>query len=236
MVRSLLSAVVLSTLPPLAAVAANDPARIDVYVTPFYDSAGPVVHAGKYSSGLASTDEQHFVSTILAMKKHFGDLSFPELYVGAIRLYDFGYRSEAVYWFYAAQYRGRLFAALVDRAKAGGMGDPGFELLAAQNAFFELVGPTINGYAFGNVDALAGTLRRVRQENLRVPNLRSIYYGVTFVDRRTWDAANAQIAHGLGDMAATLPKERDEIRQQRIENGLQTEFSSLNDKKLPGGL
>jgi len=28
-------------------------------------------------------------------------LSFLELYVGAIRLYDLGYRDEAVYWFYS---------------------------------------------------------------------------------------------------------------------------------------
>jgi hypothetical protein len=48
-----------------------------------------------------------------------------------------------IYWFYSAQYRGRLFASLIDRDKMGSMGDPGFELFQAQNAF-QTVGRTIH--------------------------------------------------------------------------------------------
>ena len=75
------------------------------------------------------------------MKQDWDRLTFPELYVAAIRLYDLGYRKEAVYWFYSAQYRGRQFGVLLDQTKMGSIGSPGFELLHAQNAFYQLVGP-----------------------------------------------------------------------------------------------
>lgn len=59
------------------------------------------------------------------MKKDWDRLTFPELYVGAIRLYDLGYRKEAVYWFYSAQYRGRQFGVLLDQTKMGTIGSLG---------------------------------------------------------------------------------------------------------------
>ena len=90
-----------------AAQPESNPSHIDVYVTPYYDSKGPAVSVGRFSSGLASAKEDDFLTTIAEMKKDWDRLTFPELYVGAIRLYDLGYRKEAVYWFYSAQYRGR---------------------------------------------------------------------------------------------------------------------------------
>ncbi|TMI50837.1 hypothetical protein E6H13_09920, partial [Candidatus Bathyarchaeota archaeon] len=124
-----------------------NPSHIDVYVTPYYNSKGPEVKVGRFSSGLASAKEDEFLATIAEMRKDWDRLTFPELYVAAIRLYDLGYRKEAVYWFYSAQYRGRQFGVLLDQTKMGSIGSPGFELLHAQNAFYQLVGTYINSYA-----------------------------------------------------------------------------------------
>jgi hypothetical protein len=103
-----------------------NPSHIDAYVTPYYDSKGPVISVGRFSSGLASGKEDDFLTTIAQMKKDWDRLTFPELYVAAIRLYDLGYRKEAVYWFYSAQYRGRQFGVLLDQAKMESIGSPGF--------------------------------------------------------------------------------------------------------------
>ena len=149
-------AAALGAIPAIAA----DPGHIDAYVTPYYDSSGPTIRVGKYSGGLASEDRREFVGTIQRMKQQWNALDFVEVYVAAIRLYDLGYRNEATYWFYSAQYRGRLFALLVDQNKMGGIGAPGFELYHAQNAFFQLVGPSINGFAFGNIDRLVPVIRK----------------------------------------------------------------------------
>jgi hypothetical protein len=214
---------------------ADDPGQIGAYVTPYYNSAGPSVHVGLYSAGLATKNQAGLVATIRRMKKQWNDLNFAELYVGAIRLYDFGFRNEATYWFYTAQYRGRQFAALVDATKAGSIGDPGFELLHAQSGFFELVGPNVNGFAFGNVDLLATIVRRVQHENRNVGNLRAMYPGVTFLPASQWPAKNAAIDGGLGDLADQVVSRKSEIARERAQNGTGARFAHLNSTPFPGG-
>ncbi|PYJ19743.1 MAG: hypothetical protein DME99_11785 [Verrucomicrobia bacterium] len=92
----------LAWFPLKAAQPEINASHIDVYATPYYNSKGPSVSVGRFSSGLAAAKEDEFLATIGRMKKDWDELTFPELYVAAIRLYDFGYRKEAAYWFYSA--------------------------------------------------------------------------------------------------------------------------------------
>ena len=210
-----------------------NPAHIDAYVTPYYNSKGPEVNVGRFSSGLASAKDDDFLTTIAKMKKDWDRLKFPELYVAAIRLYDLGYRKEAVYWFYSAQYRGRQFGVLLDQSKMGSIGSPGFELLHAQNAFYQLVGPYINGYAFGDIDGLVKIVESVQKEGRRIPDLQAAYPGVTFISQSEWMSANTDLANGMNQLISTLKEKKDEIRRQRIERGMEEKFSKLTSKELP---
>ena len=210
-----------------------NPSHIDAYVTPYYNSKGPEVNVGRFSSGLASAKEGDFLTTIAGMKKDWDGLTFPELYVVAIRLYDLGYRKEAVYWFYSAQYRGRQFGVLLDQARMGSIGSPGFELLHAQNAFYQLVGPYINGYAFGDIDGLVKIVERVQKEGRRIPDLQAAYPGITFKSQSDWMSANTDLANGMNQLISTLKGKKDEIRRQRIERGMEEKFSKLTSKELP---
>jgi hypothetical protein len=210
-----------------------NPSHIDVYVTPFYDSKGPEVSVGRFSSGLASKNEGDFLATIAEMKNNWDQLTFPELYVGAIRLYDLGYRKEAVYWFYSAQYRGRQFGVLLDQSKMGSIGSPGFELFHAQNAFYQLAGPYINGYAFGDMDGLAKIVERVQKEGRRIPDLQAFYPGITFRNKSEWQSANTDLADGMNELISMLKEKKDEIKRQRAERGIEEKFSKLTSKDLP---
>ena len=235
--KSLLLAFVALSLLPSGLTAAQqpdiNPSHIDVYVTPYYNSKGPEVSVGRFSSGLASAKEADFLATVAAMKKDWDRLTFPELYVGAIRLYDLGYRKEAVYWFYSAQYRGRQFGLLLDQAKMGSIGDPGFELFHAQTAFYQLVGPYINGYAFGDMDGLAKIVEKVQKEGRRIPDLQAAYPRVTFRNKSDWESANAQLADGMNQLISMLKEKKDAIKRQRIERGMEEKFSKLPSKELP---
>jgi hypothetical protein len=213
----------------------TDPAHIEVYVTPFYNSKGPSIDVGPFSRGLAAKNESEFVATIEKMKKSWDTLNFAETYVAAIRLYDLGFRKESIYWFYSAQYRGRLFAGLIDRDKMGSIGDPGFELFQAQNAFQQLVGPYINGYAFGDIDQLAPIIERVQKEGKTVPDLTKIYPRVTFKPKVEWAAANNGLNEGMTKLLITLKNEKASIKQQRIERGMEAKFGKLTSKELPKG-
>lgn len=218
----------------IAAELEIDPSHINAYVTPYYDSKGPAVKVGRFSSGLASTNEAEFLNTIAEMKKDWDRLTFPELYVGAIRLYDLGYRKEAVYWFYSAQYRGRQFGILLDQTRMGTIGSHGFELLQAQNAFYQLVGTYINGYAFGDTDGLVKIVERVQKEGRRIPDLEKAYPGVTFKNKSEWQSANASLAGGMDQLISTLKDKKNDIKRQRAERGMEQKFSKLTSKDLPG--
>ena len=213
----------------------SDPAHIDVYITPFYNSKGPTIDVGPFSSGLAAKSESEFVATIAKMKKSWDTLNFAETYAAAIRLYDLGFRKESIYWFYSAQYRGRLLASLIDRDKMGNMGDPGFELYQAQNAFQQLVGPYINGYAFGDIDQLVPIIEKVQKEGKTVPDLTKIYPRVAFKPKSEWEAGNKGLNDGLKKLLVTLKNEKASIKKQRIENGMETKFGKLTSKELPKG-
>ena len=213
----------------------TDPAHIEVYVTPYYNSKGPIIDVGPFSSGLAAKNESEFVATISKMKRSWDTLNFPETYVAAIRLYDLGFRKESIYWFYSAQYRGRLFATLIDQNNMGSIGNRGFELSQAQNAFQQLVGPYINGYAFGNIDQLIPIIERVQNEGKTVPDLTKIYPRVAFKPNSEWDAANKGLNEGLTKLLITLKNEKASIKQQRIEHGMEAKFSKLPSKDLPKG-
>ena len=119
----------------------TDPAHIEVYITPYYNSKGPAIDVGPFSSGLAAKNETEFVATIAKMKKSWDTLNFAETYIAAIRLYDLGFRKESIYWFYSAQYRGRLFASLIDRDKMGSMGDPGLRTVPGAECLSTVGGP-----------------------------------------------------------------------------------------------
>jgi hypothetical protein len=212
---------------------AGDPARIEVYITPYYNSKGPMIEGGGWSKGLSARSETELVATIVKMKQSWAALRFPEMYLAAIRLYDLGFRNEATYWFYSAQFRGRLFGLLVDRARMGNLGAPGFELLQAANAFQQLVGPYINGYAFGNIDRLIEIVARVQQENTTVPDLEKQYSAVAFKPRSEWEAANSGLNDGLTQFLTMLKEQKASLKKQRIENGTEAKFSKLTSKELP---
>src|SRR6266436_3036734 len=213
----------------------TDPAHIEINATPYYNSKGPAIDLGPFGRGLAAKNEPEFVATIAKMKKSWDTLNFAETYVAAIRLYDLGFRKESIYWFYSAQYRGRLFATLIDQEKMGSMGNAGFELFQAQNAFQQLVGPYINGYAFGDIDQLIPIIERVQREGKVVPDLAKIYPAVAFKPKPEWDVGNKALNEGMTKLLVTLKNEKASIKQQRIERGMEEKFGKLPSKDLPKG-
>ncbi|MGB6412474.1 MAG: hypothetical protein WBF19_03950, partial [Candidatus Cybelea sp.] len=147
-----------------------------------------------------------------------------------------GYRNEATYWFYTAQFRGRQYAALVDPNKLGSIGSHGFELSHAQDAFFQLAGPSINGYAFGDVDGLQKIVAAVESQNGTVPDMGAMYPGVAFVHKAQWPQKNAAVEAGLAKLADYLSTQKSQIAQERGQNGTQARFAKLSSKRFPGGL
>lgn len=215
-------------LPVLVALAAaplplaSQASRIDIYVTPFYNSEGPRVNVGRFSQELASADKESILQVVGAMEQELASLPVVTMYVAAIRLYDLGHRDEGVWWFYRAQYRERLFRALLD--DMGGMGSEDFELASAHASFQELAGEHFNGYAGCDPDKWGAVLERLRAESSSIPNFASIYPSVEFIPAKEWPSENATVAAGLGRLAEYLKANLSELRAMRAESNADAKF------------
>jgi len=98
-----------------------------------------------------------------------------------------------------------------------------------------LVGPYINGYAFGDIDQLVPIIEKVQKEGTTVPNLTKIYPRVAFKPKSEWEAANKGLNEGLTKLLVMLRNEKASIKQQRIEHGMDAKFGKLQSKELPKG-
>lgn len=199
---------------------ARQPATMPISIRPFYDSDGPKVWVGKYSKELATADAKTILELSTKFENERDKLRAEEMYVLAVRLFDLGQKDDAVYWFYTAQYRGRLFRGILDPDKGGGIGSAEFELPAAFAAFDELAGEHINEYAFGNLPRLEETLAKVKEENKSAARMADIYPKVHFVPEGKWDEKNDDIAKGLGDMIDYIKANGDKIKEERKKNGV----------------
>jgi hypothetical protein len=94
----------------------------------------------------------------------------------------------------------------------GSIGSPGFELLHAQNAFYQLV---------------------VQKEGRHIPDLQAAYPGVTFRNKNEWEPTNTELADGMNQLISMLKEKKDDIRRQRVERGVEEKFSQLTSKELP---
>jgi hypothetical protein len=126
--------------------------QIDIYVTPFYDSAKTVdghptvAVATAFDAQLSSNKREDILAVRDAIQAQSKLITPMTLMVLAIRLYDVGLRDDAVFWFYVAKNRYRTMADVVDM-KAASLA----QAADAIGAFASLAGPSINSYAFCNL-------------------------------------------------------------------------------------
>jgi hypothetical protein len=195
-----------------------------IYITPFYDSTGPKVSVGKNSKKLASADAKSILDVTAELKKERDKLRPEVMYVAAIRLYDLGHKDEAVYWFYTAQYRARVFTSILDNENVGGIGSEAFELKQAYVAFNQLAGKYINGYAFGEVPKLEKTLLKVVDEGRSSQKYGDVYPKVKFVEEAKWADKNEEVSKGLSGLVEYIRTNVDSIKQQRKKNGIEGKY------------
>jgi hypothetical protein len=196
--------------------------KIPIYVTPFYNSQGPEVNVGKYSEGLKTSDAGKLEGTITKMLREKDTLTPEQMFVASVRLYDLGKKDEAVYWFYEAEYRARLFVAAL--SQPGTIGNKGFELKHAYGAFMQLAGTEINGYAGCDPDKWLGVLKKVKNTNLRSPNLQQIFPGVAFVEKEKWDTLNNQVSSGMDGLSRFIEQSKPTWKQKRAANNADEKY------------
>ena len=197
---------------------------IPVYITPYYDSDGLKISVGEHSKKLKDADAKSIVELSTELKKQQEKLRAEVMYVTAIRLYDLGHKDDAVYWFYTAQYRARVFISILDKEKVGSIGSEAFELKQAYGAFNQLAGTYINGYAFGELDKLEKTLTKVIDQGKSLPKYGDVYPKVKFVSDDSWGEKNKEVSKGLSGLIDYIKNNAEMIKEQRKKNGIEGKY------------
>lgn len=194
----------------------SNSSKIDIYVTPFYNSKGPIINIGKYSTELKSNNINDINLVIEKMSVEKIKLTPEQMFVASIRLYENGKKDEAVYWFYEAQFRTRLFISAIK--SPGRIGEKSFELKHAYNAFMQLAGKDINGYAFCDPDKTIIILEKVKKDNQSIPNLYNIFPGVKFIDKSNWKELNTKLSNSFDEFIHSVRNSKLDIKKQREKN------------------
>ena len=104
------------------------------------------------------------------------------------------------------------------------MGSEAFELKQAYQAFYQLAGEYINGYAFGELPKLEKTLLKVVEEGKSLPKFGDVYPKVKFVDDQKWAEKNAEVLKGLSGLIEYIKSNADSIKEQRKKNGIEGKY------------
>jgi hypothetical protein len=192
-----------------------------VYITPFYDSNGPRISVGPQSKALETADGKTILQISNQLKQQRDQLRAEVMYVLAIQLYDLGQKDEAVYWFYTAQYRARVFEAILADPKPG---SKAFELKQAYDSFNQLAGTYLNGYAFGDLPALQKTLAKVMEEGTSLPKYGDLYPEFSFGPPEEYAEKNAAISLGLSELSKYIQNNADQIKEQRKQTGVEGKY------------
>jgi len=199
---------------------------LPVIVSPFYDSTSHQVNVGNYSEQLSAFEFTELTSVAEEMTSKKSELTPEQMFVLAIRLFELGDNDNAVYWFYEAQFRAKLFLIARDQSRVGSLGDPSFELPTAYNAFTQLTTEYINGYAGCDIDNWITITQKVKDDNPTPPELDRLFPGVTFVEKSQWPLLNQEVAEGLNGLISYLSNNKESIKKQRIDNNADARYCS----------
>jgi len=212
-----------STPEPASTQQASD-RPMPILVSRFYDSEGLQIRVGNYSQQLGTDDLQDLTVLAQEMARQRDQLTPEQMFVLAIRLYDLGEKDDSVYWFYEAQFRAKLFRKSLDADHIAGISELSSGLLASYEAFTELAGEYINGYAGCDVDNWVKIAKMVKDDNPTPPELGKLFPDAVFVERTQWQGINDEVAAGLGGLIDQLSNTKEAIRQQRAANNLDARY------------
>ena len=199
---------------------------IDLYVLPYYESAKapgkrPTVRVGKDFDALLSSNRPEDVLAARDRLEADPDYITPmTMTVLAVRLYDAGYRDDAVFWFYAARNRYHTLEGVLELAapETAGVRD-------AMHAFYELAGPVINGYAYCDLAKLKGVRARSLAWVEQHP------YAALF-----WDRLPARPGDRGGHLKETVAALRGQLREELEFLGREENVARLRELRAKNGV
>lgn len=195
----------------------NEP--MPIYVEPFYNSSPFKIAVGEYSAKLKTNSRSSLLSLADEIRDRIDEVNIETLFVLAVRLYDLGLKDEASYWYYTAQLRKNIFICMEDRATyRSNMGD-------YLQAFKQLSGQWINGYAYGNLDKLIAILEQVVADNQNMAYIRNAYpNSYAFKTEEKQKECMQNQLDAIFEHIKYIRENKEEILRTRKENGMEGKY------------
>ncbi len=182
---------------------------LTLQVKQYYDSNGPVINVGKYSDSLTTTDLTKLRAAVTRMREELSNLRPEQMFVVAIRLYNLGERDEALYWFYEAQYRARLYHFSIDKRRLGESNSGVPDLTMDYVEFYDKTQRVFHAYAECDYNKWEKLAMIVRDNNKKVLDLIRIFPGTPFVGRDEMQEINDRIvAVGIKNLLIHIRKKK----------------------------
>jgi len=198
--------------------------RIPFYALPYYNYNPLTITIGKYQKELLTDNLSELETLETKIKSDINNTDIASLYILSTRLYDLGKKDDAFYWFMTAQTRARIFMNMIDKEKMGSIGSEAFELKQLFNSFNRLVGEYMNGYGFNDVEKGLEVYKKVKSEVKNIQSYKVVYKNVVFVDEKNLELEKTKKEEDLAEGIEYIEKNKDKIKQQRIDNGTQDKY------------
>lgn len=198
--------------------------HIPFYAEPYYNYDPLKITIGKYKKELLTNDTTELISLASKIKADINSTDIESLYFLSIRLYDLGKKDDAFYWFQTAKSRARIFMNTLDPKKIGSIGDETFELKQFFVTCNQLVGEYLNGYGLNDFDKGIAVFEKVKNEVKNIQSYKNVYPNIQFLDDKTVEKEKANKEDELEKTIDYLKTHKEEIKKQRIENGIQDKY------------
>ena len=199
-------------------------AHIPFYAEPYYNYDPLKITIGKYKSELLTTDTTKLNALAEKIKADINHTDIESLFFLSIRLYDLGKKDDAFYWFHTAKARAIIFIDMLDPKNIGGIGDKAFELQQFFSTTSQLVGEYINGYGFNDIDKGIAELEKVKNEIKNILGYKEVYKDIHFSTEIDIEKEKTEGEERLSKLIDYMKTNKDEIKKQRIENGIQDKY------------
>ncbi len=193
---------------------------IGIYVEPYYNSNPFKINVGSYSEALKTNDDEKILEVAETIKSNIDKVDLMTLFVLSTRLYDLNKKDEAVYWFYTASFRRNVFKKI---ALDNRHGTEAGELSQALDAFKQLLGEYVNGYAFGQIDKNIEICKAVIADNSNMKTLSMVYPTLKFDDTKLEEAVKNAVTDRQ-EFIKYMSDNKAEIKEQRTQNGIDGKY------------
>ena len=84
----------------------------------------------------------------------------------------------------------------------------------------------------GTISVPAGSQVRLIMNAIPTGNRKPLYPNTTFRSKSEWRTANTDLADRMSELISMLKQKKDDIKRERIQQGIEEKFSKLANKEL----